>query len=231
MVTGGWRIWAGTAPGRVGNGLLVVVLGGMCDFPTVRDGLAATQPYPLSDFCSLVTSSLPPGVQLKPGYRPLQADAAPYQHCRTPMPRPKVKPQDRRRASKACDACKASKKRCDARLPCLLCVKKGVGSSCSYSAARLQGTPADTQRSAVHRPLSVESSTSLAAPVRADHLLTIQEGPGSETSARSDRRRQASRRRPETTLGATAVRPVGQQAVMLNSKSGDKGECLGANPP
>ncbi|KAG8170321.1 hypothetical protein KVR01_001066 [Diaporthe batatas] len=49
------------------------------------------------------------------------------------MPRPKVKPQDRQRSAKACDACKASKKRCDANQPCRLCVKKGTQDTCTFT--------------------------------------------------------------------------------------------------
>ncbi|KXH33283.1 hypothetical protein CSIM01_03197 [Colletotrichum simmondsii] len=49
------------------------------------------------------------------------------------MPRPPVRPEDRKRSTRACTACRATKKRCDAAQPCLACVKRGVGSSCTYS--------------------------------------------------------------------------------------------------
>lgn len=49
------------------------------------------------------------------------------------MPRRKVQPQDRQRSARACDACKASKKRCDANQPCRLCVKKGTHASCAFT--------------------------------------------------------------------------------------------------
>ncbi|CZR61900.1 related to nitrate assimilation regulatory protein nirA [Phialocephala subalpina] len=48
------------------------------------------------------------------------------------MPRPRVRPADRQRAPKACVTCKVSKKRCDANLPCALCVRKGRAESCTY---------------------------------------------------------------------------------------------------
>ncbi|KUJ17598.1 uncharacterized protein LY89DRAFT_707093 [Mollisia scopiformis] len=48
------------------------------------------------------------------------------------MPRPRVRPADRQRAPKACITCNTSKKRCDANLPCSLCVKKGRAASCTY---------------------------------------------------------------------------------------------------
>lgn len=43
-----------------------------------------------------------------------------------------MRPEDRRRAANACEPCKSSKKRCDAKLPCSLCVKKGLACSCIY---------------------------------------------------------------------------------------------------
>lgn len=53
----------------------------------------------------------------------------------TEMPRPRVKPQDRQRSERACDPCKASKKRCDAGKPCRPCVKKGIHESCTYTSS------------------------------------------------------------------------------------------------
>ncbi|KXH65751.1 hypothetical protein CSAL01_05548 [Colletotrichum salicis] len=49
------------------------------------------------------------------------------------MPRPPVRPEDRKRSTRACTACRATKKRCDAAQPCRPCVKRGVGSTCTYS--------------------------------------------------------------------------------------------------
>jgi type IV secretory pathway VirB10-like protein len=49
------------------------------------------------------------------------------------MPRPKVRPEDRQRAVKACLPCKASKKRCDAQQPCSNCVRKKSASTCEYA--------------------------------------------------------------------------------------------------
>ncbi|PYH84598.1 hypothetical protein BO82DRAFT_381401 [Aspergillus uvarum CBS 121591] len=49
------------------------------------------------------------------------------------MPRPKVRPENRQRACRACIACKASKIRCDARDPCGSCLRRDRGSSCVYS--------------------------------------------------------------------------------------------------
>ena len=48
------------------------------------------------------------------------------------MPRPKVRPEDRQRAAKACLPCKFSKKRCDAQLPCAHCSRRNNASACTY---------------------------------------------------------------------------------------------------
>lgn len=49
------------------------------------------------------------------------------------MPRPKVRPEDRKRSCKACVSCKASKIRCDSRLPCATCVRRGQSAACVYT--------------------------------------------------------------------------------------------------
>lgn len=48
------------------------------------------------------------------------------------MPRPKVRPEDRRRSSRACVPCKLSKKRCDAQLPCVSCLRRDRALYCVY---------------------------------------------------------------------------------------------------
>lgn len=71
------------------------------------------------------------------------------------MPRRPVKPQDRQRVVRACDQCKASKKRCDGSQPCKPCQKKGYDGDCHYTAGRR------------HHPLPQPPSTlSQAAPAQ-----------------------------------------------------------------
>jgi len=87
------------------------------------------------------------------------------------MPRPKVRPADRQRAAKACTFCKASKKRCDANLPCLLCVQKGRAASCTYpdssSIRRWEvGRSPRVQQSPNVRPETSSTQGSLASPRR-----------------------------------------------------------------
>lgn len=49
------------------------------------------------------------------------------------MPRPRVPPENRIRAYRACDPCKASKTRCDSQLPCAACNKPSRVTHCTYS--------------------------------------------------------------------------------------------------
>lgn len=48
------------------------------------------------------------------------------------MPRPRVRPENRQRSSRACLACQASKIRCDSQLPCVSCVRRDRASACTY---------------------------------------------------------------------------------------------------
>lgn len=74
------------------------------------------------------------------------------------MPRPRVRPEDRRRSVRACEACRLSRKRCDSQLPCALCSDKGLGAQCHYrqSGARSASTaiPPYQQRRDADAPLS-----------------------------------------------------------------------------
>ncbi|KIV95395.1 hypothetical protein PV10_03059 [Exophiala mesophila] len=77
------------------------------------------------------------------------------------MPRPKVRPEDRQRAAKACLTCKASKKRCDAQLPCSNCVRRNKHSQCSYEDSDLMEPPPKRQ----HR-MSISNQSSESASNR-----------------------------------------------------------------
>jgi hypothetical protein len=50
-----------------------------------------------------------------------------------PMPRPTVLPENRRRSVHACQPCRESKKKCDARLPCSHCIQRNIHSLCTFS--------------------------------------------------------------------------------------------------
>ncbi|KIV91916.1 hypothetical protein PV10_06407 [Exophiala mesophila] len=49
------------------------------------------------------------------------------------MPRPRVKDEDRKRVSRACDTCKRRKEKCDGQHPCLLCKRRGREPECVFS--------------------------------------------------------------------------------------------------
>ncbi|EEA26578.1 hypothetical protein TMatcc_005145 [Talaromyces marneffei ATCC 18224] len=57
------------------------------------------------------------------------------------MPRPKVRPEDRQRSSKACLPCQASKIRCDAQTPCISCVRRDRSSTCTYGESHRRRLP------------------------------------------------------------------------------------------
>lgn len=85
------------------------------------------------------------------------------------MPRPKVRPEDRQRAAKACLPCKFSKKRCDAQLPCAHCTRRNNASACTYEdsvyahrpPARRASTSTKRQSVTSNVPQSTHSHSSL----------------------------------------------------------------------
>lgn len=46
------------------------------------------------------------------------------------MARPKVHPNNRKRATEACNFCRSSKKRCSATVPCTACLRRGIADTC-----------------------------------------------------------------------------------------------------
>lgn len=148
------------------------------------------------------------------------------------MPRPKVKPQDRQRSARACDACKASKKRCDANQPCRLCLKKGTQDTCTF-------TPTARDRSSRHSEFRSSKANSIAVATD-DSLADF----GSVPSIPSQRPRAQFGDRPLAAEDAevddvvddadsdtdyvpdsrnSVERTNEQQPLMLCSSSGDKG--------
>lgn len=78
----------------------------------------------------------PDGPLLEPATRNLHSrlvQETPPGFIRSPMPRPKVRPENRQRSCRACLACKASKIRCDGKDPCGSCLRRDLGNSCTYS--------------------------------------------------------------------------------------------------
>lgn len=46
------------------------------------------------------------------------------------MPRPRVLPSQRRRTAEACNFCREVKKKCSGTVPCVHCLRRGIGSQC-----------------------------------------------------------------------------------------------------
>lgn len=140
------------------------------------------------------------------------------------MPRPKVKPQDRQRSARACDACKASKKRCDANQPCRLCVKKGTQDTCTFTP-----TPRDRRSRHARSASHATSLTTAAGNVSTGHIPTHPQtqsvprpnGPlGPQVSASDEDIDSESDDLEDSRdgIGKRAQRPV-----MLDNSNGDKG--------
>ncbi|KAJ5783265.1 hypothetical protein N7457_005039 [Penicillium paradoxum] len=101
------------------------------------------------------------------------------------MARPKVHPANRLRASTACTACRASKKRCSGYFPCTNCIHKGRGRLCtpfkSLSDASLRNRPVPVFRSAVEAPqTSSGSAVDIQRRLRSQSQDTVphDRGPG-----------------------------------------------------
>lgn len=152
------------------------------------------------------------------------------------MPRRPVKPQDRQRVVRACDQCKASKKRCDGSQPCKPCQKKGYDCNCHYTAGRRHHPlpqPTSTIPQIVPAPNAlpdVEGSganLALISPdswdVGLDALSANDPGPNAAPITRDptpeDGRHSINTRR-------SSIEVMTQPAVMLSSGGGEKGKLL-----
>ena len=78
------------------------------------------------------------------------------------MPRPRVAPENRIRAYRACDPCKVSKTRCDSQLPCAACNKPSRVVLCKYSGSALSSgasSPASKRTARGHHPRNDNTQT------------------------------------------------------------------------
>lgn len=150
------------------------------------------------------------------------------------MPRPKVKPQDRQRSAKACDPCKASKKRCDANQPCRLCLKKGTQDTCTF-------TP--TARDRRHSRHSASNSSQANSIAVANDVFPVDPGPVLAVSSQGPRAQSGDRSIASQDAEGDEIveedadsetdyipdsrnsveRSDQQRPLMLSSSSGDKG--------
>lgn len=144
------------------------------------------------------------------------------------MPRPKVKPQDRQRSVRACDTCKASKKRCDANQPCRLCLKKGTQDSCTYTPTardrRTRYSRSDTSYTTRRSVTAVDGTEDLSTNLASILTGTSAQRPrpqfGEPTRAAEDDADSETENIPES---RDSVEGSTQKPVMLSSSSGDKG--------
>ena len=153
------------------------------------------------------------------------------------MPRRPVKPQDRQRVVRACDQCKASKKRCDGSQPCKPCQKKGHDCGCHYTAGRRHhplprptsitsqivpappNAPPDLEGSVANLALISPDSWS----VRLDALSANDPGPNVVPITRDPTPEDSSH---GINSLRSSVEVMAQPAVMLSSGGGEKGKLL-----
>lgn len=128
------------------------------------------------------------------------------------MPRPRVRPEDRQRAPKACEPCKIAKKRCDSVTPCRTCVKKGIAPSCTYAMSRgRRGHGRGRWQEGQGGATTVSHSSSL-------DILTD----GQSSRSRGDVERSSNAPSELQTPQGSEIPPI-QSPLMLLSSSGENG--------
>lgn len=158
------------------------------------------------------------------------------------MPRPKVKPQDRQRSARACDTCKASKKRCDANQPCRLCVKKGTQDTCTYTPTRRERRSRHSQSEVSHEnslaPVTAGDSAAQPRPIldvssqRPRAHFAEQPSASQDPQSHQDVDEDAESETDYIPDSRNSVeRTTRQRPVLLYSSSGDKGNYLEALIP
>lgn len=107
------------------------------------------------------------------------------------MPRPRVRPEDRLRAAKACLNCKSSKKRCDGHSPCAHCVKRDLASSCSYTQSSRDRRTATPRMNPAPQSMSLSNATtesaqplSFSTPSQQESVQPIQPDQGTSVPQR-----------------------------------------------
>ena len=149
------------------------------------------------------------------------------------MPRRPVKPQDRQRVVRACDQCKASKKRCDGSQPCKPCQKKGYDCECHYTAGRrhhpLPQPPSQpAQIAPAQEPARIfEGSGGNEIMISPDSWdlgsATMSTDNPAVHFASSVRDHTPEDSNPTIDTRGSSIEVMAQPSVMLSSGSGDKG--------
>lgn len=151
------------------------------------------------------------------------------------MPRPRVHPDKRARAARACVPCKSSKKRCDANLPCFSCVTKGRTDSCRYPPSSPLSSPSPRRQR-----ISGHSLNHVTRNVNSPTLTQIRSGQPSpkegniESSRKTIDADSAQRLEPSvdpplsgenntSTRASTRDSSPCQRSTMLQSSQGEQG--------
>lgn len=132
------------------------------------------------------------------------------------MPRPRVKDEDRRRVSRACDNCKRRKEKCDGQSPCNLCKRRGCEPECVYS-----DTPSRVLQQKSRRPMgSVDLRDEIVyssdAEMAVESLLNLSSGGNQHGNARTPG--QTNRR--DSLISNESHAPVPKMARLLRDKLG-----------
>lgn len=156
------------------------------------------------------------------------------------MPRRPVNPQDRQRVVRACDSCKASKKRCDGVQPCSPCRKKSQDDTCHYTSGRRHHPLPQRNSISSQRQVSLEEShlgSDIHHPT-GDTLLSPNSSwgihdsgaisPGDISANYTQLRDQHRSGRLNDGTRESSSDVMGQPPVMLSSVSGEKGTCPSA---
>jgi Fungal Zn(2)-Cys(6) binuclear cluster domain len=138
------------------------------------------------------------------------------------MPRPKVRPEDRQRSSKACLPCQASKIRCDSLKPCTSCVRRDKAASCAYNEShrrRLSRVNRNRElRFAPYTGPSTEAPSSTPSrPVREPRTYPPEEGHDDEENEENLPLEAAS------TIAPPVHSPECTESRLLLSSKGEKG--------
>jgi hypothetical protein len=151
------------------------------------------------------------------------------------MPRRPVKPQDRQRVVRACDPCKASKKRCNGYQPCSACKEKGCNASCHYTVGRRHHPLPRHNSTSAQQPqpgeprLVSDTNTTSEAMVSPKPLWDIHDPPAASPDSIGTNYADAfGQHRSEDSLGndsrGSSSEDMGQPAVLLSSVSGERGQ-------
>jgi Fungal specific transcription factor domain/Fungal Zn(2)-Cys(6) binuclear cluster domain len=134
------------------------------------------------------------------------------------MPRPRVKDEERRRVSRACDNCKRRKEKCDGLNPCNLCKRRGCEPDCVYSdvpSRVLQQKSRRSKGSVDLRDGTHEMAYSSDAEVAVESLLNLSGG-GNKTTAHTPDQRD----RRDSLVSNESHAPVPKMARLLRDKLG-----------